>query len=150
MKTNKQKGVNNMTKINDESSLPKLFKDSKSDMLSTLYVYELEESSKELQMLNDLKHYLIKTHNNKTKLYNDIRREFLSESVKKEEAKLLGKTCLKKSPLHKRYEELSKELYMLLDYIFFVGKIYDNKRKLFNELPNKFNLSLTKKGETNE
>jgi len=118
MKTNKQKGVNNMTKINDESSLSKRSK----------------ESSKELKMLNDLKHYLIKTRNNKTELYNDIRREFLSESIKKEEAKLLGKTCLKKSPLHKRYEELSKELNMLLDYIFFVGKIYDNKSKLFNEL----------------
>jgi len=118
MKTNKQKGVNNMTKINDESSLSKRSK----------------ESSKELKMLNDLKHYLIKTRNNKTELYNDIRREFLSESIKKEEAKLLGKTCLKKSPLHKRYEELAKELNMLLDYIFFVGKIYDNKSKLFNEL----------------
>jgi len=106
MKTNKQKGVNNMTKINDQS-LSKRSKDSKSDILTTLYLYELKESSKELKMLNDL-------------------------------AKLLGKTCLKKSPLHKR----------LLDYIFFVGKIYDNKSKLFNELPNKFTLSLTKKGET--
>jgi len=144
MKTNKQKGVNNMTKINDESSLPKLSKDSRSDMLSTLYVYELKESSKELKMLNDLRNYLIKTLHNKTEPLNEIRREIFRNCISEEELSTL------KSPISKRYKEISKELNMLYDYIPLLRKIYDDKRKLFNELPNEFALSLTKKGVKND
>jgi len=175
MKTKNQKGVNNMIKINDESSLEQQYlKKEKQDELEkrkkwwegikslnltkyysqkeprTLLYKRHKEDSKEVETLYNLHRYLIKIHDNKIQLLNEIRREIFHNRISEEELSTL------KTPLSKRYKEISEELHMLYGYIRCVSKVYKFKVKLFNkfnslnynELRNDYLSTFTKKGET--